>query len=400
MEHTNMTTVNRRTASTKKPLDDLGFDLDDPELPDLLEEQLAAIWREILEVPSVSPVDDFFELGGTSLHSAVIVARIKKTFGCVIGLNTFFDASTVNKQAVLLRKDSRTRVPSVIAWREGGSRSPLFCLPGGAGHVLALRDLLLQLPSEQPVYGFEGKSIIADDQSGAGEGAADGDAPVQARIEKIAAAHLEDVVKIQPHGPYYLTGLCFGGLVVFEMARQLIAGGEQVAFVGLLDPPVPGLTYATLTLSALRASFGRLMKKSWPQRIEVSKKTASVLWQNVTARWQRFLLRLFAGRQVGAKLDRKALIYQAVLCYRPGPYRGILTIFLPEENSLLRNQHAEAQWRKLVGGLEVRSVPGDHGIFFREPQASTLSQRMMECIDAARQSCEQAGQSKLRLAGD
>jgi len=392
--------VNRSLANKNRTRDDLGFDLDGPELPDLLQEQLAAIWREILEVPSVSPGDDFFELGGTSLHSAVIVARIKRTFGCEIGLNTFFTASTVEKQTALLRKDSRTRVPRVIAWREGGSRPPLFFLPGASGHVLAMRDLLLQLPSEQPVYGFEGKSIAAEDQSATGEGAPDGDAPVQARIEKIAAAHLEDLVKIQPHGPYYLAGLCFGGLLVVEMARQLNAGGEEVAFIGLLDPPVPGLTYLTLRPSSLAAAFGRMVKKSWPQRIEISTRVASIFWQSTKTRWQRFLLRLFPVQQVGAKLDRTALIYQAVMCYRPGPCRGSLTVFLPEENSLMRNEHAEEQWRKLAAVLEVRSVPGNHGNFFRDPQARTLSQRIVECIDAARQKREQAGQAKARLAGD
>jgi thioesterase domain-containing protein len=40
----------------------------------------------------------------------------------------------------------------------------------------------------------------------------------------------------QPHGPYYLLGACFGSAVAYEMAHQLVDEGEEVAFLGLVDP--------------------------------------------------------------------------------------------------------------------------------------------------------------------
>ena len=45
----------------------------------------------------------------------------------------------------------------------------------------------------------------------------------------MARFYLEEVRALQPHGPYYLGGYCFGGNVAYEMARQLRAQGERVA---------------------------------------------------------------------------------------------------------------------------------------------------------------------------
>src|SRR5215469_4400666 len=119
----------------------------DSTLPrDVFEEQLVAIWREILDVPSVGVHDDFFALGGTSLESSLVVKRIHRAFGRELAVNVLFEAPTVGQMAKLLRGEPGTRTPAVIVWRERGSLPPLFCLPGAAGDLIMLRDLWLQFP--------------------------------------------------------------------------------------------------------------------------------------------------------------------------------------------------------------------------------------------------------------
>ena len=44
---------------------------------------------------------------------------------------------------------------------------------------------------------------------------------------------------IEPKGPYYLGGYCFGGTVAFEMAQQLRREGQEVALLVLLVPSTP-----------------------------------------------------------------------------------------------------------------------------------------------------------------
>ena len=57
----------------------------------------------------------------------------------------------------------------------------------------------------------------------------------QTRISEMAAHHIDKIRSIQPHGPYLLGGMCAGGVIAYEIARQLQCHGETVAMVALLD---------------------------------------------------------------------------------------------------------------------------------------------------------------------
>ena len=55
-------------------------------------------------------------------------------------------------------------------------------------------------------------------------------------VETIAAHYLEEMRTVQPKGPYFLGGYCFGGLIAFEIAHQLKRGGDDVALLAVLEP--------------------------------------------------------------------------------------------------------------------------------------------------------------------
>ncbi|RYZ40222.1 MAG: amino acid adenylation domain-containing protein, partial [Myxococcaceae bacterium] len=57
---------------------------------------LAAIWAELLRVPSVGRNDNFFELGGHSLLAMQVVARLRTHFGVELPLRAFFERATVS----------------------------------------------------------------------------------------------------------------------------------------------------------------------------------------------------------------------------------------------------------------------------------------------------------------
>ena len=54
-------------------------------------------------------------------------------------------------------------------------------------------------------------------------------------VRQLAQSYVRMTKEIQRHGPYYLAGQSFGGLVAFEMANILTEQGEEVAFVGMID---------------------------------------------------------------------------------------------------------------------------------------------------------------------
>src|SRR5205085_5494976 len=58
-------------------------------------------------------------------------------------------------------------------------------------------------------------------------------------IEEMAKHYLGEMRAVQPSGPYFLGGFCFGAVVSFEIAQQLHASGERVALLAALDASGP-----------------------------------------------------------------------------------------------------------------------------------------------------------------
>jgi hypothetical protein len=105
----------------------------------------------------------------------------------------------------------------------GGSKRPFFFLHGNwKGTPYFCFSLARKLGLDQPFYALEAYQF-------------DG-LPVPPTVETMAAAHIKSMRAVQREGPYLLGGWCNGGLVAYEMARQLHAAGQMVDFLVLIDP--------------------------------------------------------------------------------------------------------------------------------------------------------------------
>jgi acyl transferase domain-containing protein/thioesterase domain-containing protein len=213
---------------------------------DDVEHRLAALWQEVLGVRSVGIHDDFFELGGHSLIGARLFSRIKAMFGVDLGLSVLFEAPTVARLAARVRTElgqndglasgddsgdhvrTRPDQPSLVPIQTGGTKRPIFCIHGMYGNVLNFRELATHLGPDQPFYGLQAQGL-------------DGTEPPFGRIEEMAAHYLREIRGVQPAGPYFLCGYSAGGLIAFEMARQLLARGEQVSRLVMLDTFCPSM---------------------------------------------------------------------------------------------------------------------------------------------------------------
>ncbi len=193
-----------------------------PRAPDEL--ALARIWSRVLGFDEVGVRDDFFELGGDSLLAAAMLEEVRRAFGRVLTLGALAGAPTIEGLAALLREGAApSRWRSLVPIRPQGSRTPLFCVHGGLAGVGSFPLLARQLHPDQPFYGLQWDGLT-------GDGGA-------RTVREMARRYLAEVRDVQPAGPYLLAGHCIGGLVAWEMARQLRAVGEAVAHLFLLDSP-------------------------------------------------------------------------------------------------------------------------------------------------------------------
>jgi amino acid adenylation domain-containing protein len=193
----------------------------------MLHHQLITIWEELLDVRPIGISDNFFYLGGHSLLAARLVKRIEHVFGKRIALSTLFSGPTIEQLAEALQQqgksDART---SILPVQAGGSRQPFFFLhgdwTGGAFYCFAVARAL---GPDQPFYVLEPYKF--------------GGLQSLPSLETVVAAHIEVLRAIQPEGPYLLGGFCNGGLLVYEMARQLQEAGERIDFLALITPSAP-----------------------------------------------------------------------------------------------------------------------------------------------------------------
>src|ERR1043166_6005583 len=193
-----------------------------------IEKELIAIWEKVLHVRPVSIFDNFFDLGGHSLLAVRLFAEIERVFGVAIPLATLFQAPNIEQLARILLGTAACPVGSCLTdIRPQGSRPPIFWLHtlggGGGGGLFTYQKLAELLGPDQPSYGLLAPAVPHES------------------IEEMASHYIKEMQSRQPSGPYYLAGYCFGGVVAYEMARQLEKSGEQVALLGLIDSLPPNV---------------------------------------------------------------------------------------------------------------------------------------------------------------
>lgn len=192
----------------------------------ILHRQLLDIWEKILKVPSLTIEDNFFECGGTSFLALRMMIEAGKLHGKPLPLSLLLTGATVahlTRYILEAQRDDSANRP-LIPLRTGGARLPLFFLHGDwAGGGFYCRQLADAFAADQPFYALPPYRRTE---------------PKIFTVAEMAAWHLAAIREHTPRGPYFLGGYCIGATVAVEMARQLIAQGETVGHVFLVDPPV------------------------------------------------------------------------------------------------------------------------------------------------------------------
>jgi natural product biosynthesis luciferase-like monooxygenase protein/amino acid adenylation domain-containing protein/non-ribosomal peptide synthase protein (TIGR01720 family) len=338
------------------------------------EEVLAGIWAETLGLERVGVEASFFALGGHSLLAMQAVSRVRRALGVELPLRTLFDEPTVAALArrvdALRLAGAASELPLLVPVRARGERRPLFLVHPVGGGVMAYAALAARLHPEQPVFALRSR------------GTEPGEEP-RGTVEEMARDYLAAVRGEQPAGPYRLGGWSMGGVVAFEMARQLEAAGEEVEALVLIDSRLPRLAAP----GRAGARDGLLLVQAFAQDLGIpaDRLPAPDADAGEAAYLGRVLRSARAAGLLPGDLDpaRMQQLYgvfrfnlRAMHGYRPGSYGGRVTLLRVGERGLAERLLGKraAGWRRVARGeLEVRTVPGTHHTMLREPQVETLA---------------------------
>jgi thioesterase domain-containing protein/acyl carrier protein len=326
---------------------------------DELEARLARIWEDTLGTRPVGVRDNFFALGGDSLLALQLQNRIEDATGRRFPPAALLHAPTVGQLAAILRQEGGASPwTSLVPINPRGTGIPLFCVHGAAGTVFLYRHLARHLGSEQPVYGLQAVGL-------------DVNRPCDTRIEDMAARYIAEIRSVQPRGPYALAGICFGGLVAFEMAQQLHCQGHAVPLLAMFDAParIP-------LLARVRGSLAHFMNSTLRERLAfLREKIRTRLTEEA---WMVGLQagRLFPGERTHTPRDVRKANVRASRDYVLRPYPGRVTVFRATETTPGYEDPRLGWGRFARGGVDVYEVPGNHSSLVEEPHVQALASKV------------------------
>ncbi|MEE9385053.1 MAG: beta-ketoacyl synthase N-terminal-like domain-containing protein [Nannocystaceae bacterium] len=371
---------------------------------DDVEKALVAIWREILGIEAVGVEDSFFDLGGHSLIAVRLFARVKKLFDVEYPISVLFEAPTIARCAALIReatgitgeeasaesgpakgggspsKAEGAKFRYLVPMHEGrrDQEAPFFMVAGMFGNVLNLRHLANHVGVDRPFYGIQARGLH-------GEEAPHEDFPAMARD------YIDEMRRVQPHGPYYLGGFSGGGMAVYEMAHQLIAADEQIGVLVLLDTPLHH--EASLTVGDKYKIHSQ----------ELRRQGLGYLSTKIRSRYERRLSQWQGGEEESVENlppaafrseTIRAAFDRACHAYDVPDYPGVVTLFRPRlderydlgDGRKLNHDreyvYSDNGWGRHVQRVDVCEVPGDHDGMVLEPNVRVIASELRGRIQA------------------
>ncbi len=331
------------------------------------ERKLASIWSAALGVPVPSVDSDFFELGGHSLAATRVIARIGEAFGVKLPQDALLGAPTLRQQCDLVRKRCSAGNGVLVIQSEGSSPAFFMVRP-----LTVFRPLFARLGTERPIVGLP---LPAAEQLGG-----------RAGWREIARSLISAMRGYQPAGPYYIGGWCADGVIAFEMAQQLAAEGETVAFLGLFDTPCPAIFRSHSRRRGWRVAWSTLLWQArfqWASLRQLGRKEVPAYVYGRTMALSRHLAdglrtrlgirrrdsRVWLGDHVPSGMRLRVSTYEC------RPYSGPLTLFCAEGARSAGFADSPAYgWQPFATqGVSVHSVPGDHITMFLEPNVERLT---------------------------
>jgi amino acid adenylation domain-containing protein len=326
---------------------------------DPIEIAVARIWRELLGLRLTAPGDDFFDLGGDSLRAITMTFELEKALGRELPMNLINRAPTFAAFCATLRENVPAPYTPLVVLKPGHG-TPLFFIHGVGGCVMELFSVCRKMTWPGPVIGIQARGL-------------DGCGPPHKSVEAMADEYLAAVRQQQPKGPYFLCGYSFGGLVAFELARRLSNSADKVAFVGLVATLPPGhhllrlWTWTSYSYRWLAQAVAGL--KARPLRAWLARATTGL--DRSRARTTSSALRAVALSALSASA-----------AYRPGAYRGVLTIFEPDARDLGVPSSA-LLWGRYASALRSEKIKGRHDDMLVGANAQTVADALTRCLESA-----------------
>jgi amino acid adenylation domain-containing protein len=401
------------------------------------ERALTEIWQRLLQRDRVSTHDDFFDVGGHSLLMLKLMSEIKQHLGVDLPLSSILEHTTIETSAVAIdallgvrdaggagpvmsaadaseTSGAAASTSGVSPWLtqlKAGGPQCLFFVYDGDGDVLPYVNLARRMPPEFAVYGISPFGLPGIPLG-------------HLTISEMARHCVESIQRRQPHGPYLLGGLCAGGVIAFDAARQLEQSGNTVELVILLDairPTTPvrpflltkqrwqrfsALFVHPRELHAQNTAPGNAPARHWKTTLTQAKaklenvvryeaaRTIKSVWVSARQQLLRYLLSrgLAWPHWIPSLSVREIYNFRARSSFDSGAVRARVALVKAEQGTDVDDAGSELVedpflgWRaNALGPLTVIDAVGGHVGMLQEPAVDLLARDIVRLLASTKQ---------------
>lgn len=331
------------------------------------------IWEEELVLNGIDEEDDFFQLGGHSLIAVKVMSKIGKETGVKVPISILFENSTIKALTKVIDSNKNLN-PSkiVVPIKHSGSKLPIFLVHAGGLNILLYKSLSEFLDEEQPLYGLQGLGL-------------NGDLTHITSIETIAARYLAEIVENDPNGPYTIMGYSFGGIIAYEIVRQLLEQGKKVKMLGILDTYADTSLHHVNTISKYNKKILRQFKKLGFFTKMFFKTPREILKYQLLL-FNRKFNKNFRDPEEDQIHDYNEEVIkaydEAYYKYKMQPINIYIDLFKVQKRIYYLDEPVYLGWKKFaLKGIKIHSIPGDHKTFLSSPNNKILANTIQHVVD-------------------
>lgn len=312
------------------------------------ERRVAALWAALLGFPVTNVNSDFFDVGGNSLLGARLIFTARREFGVALSLATFLDSGrTVAELAALIDTE-------IVADTEHvASKPPLHLVFADLASALSVRYFTAQWGEEQAVH-----ALIPEQHGGRFDPAIS--------IEQRAGRALSEIRARQPDGPLALAGYSIGGPLAYEIARQAVAAGQRVDWLGIIDGMAPTMSQVMQDQLTLRWRLRRIRRLPARER-----------WSKYREVARRFLRS--GGLWPHDDFDYRGAT-EIACSYRLPGHHVPTHLFVSEGTAAIAETNLLGWDEYHTGTLTAHHIGGDHVTILEMPLVMRLARMVLESL--------------------
>jgi len=321
--------------------------------------------------------DNFIDLGIDSLVALTIIVGIEEHFHKRLPLTVLVHYPTVKLLAQFIDSASASPYNSLINLKTGGDKVPLYLVHGIGLNLFNFNSIIDHMDADQPVFGLRAAGLDGNE------------APLES-IETIAAYYNQEILNHDPIGPYAIAGYSMGGIIAYEMAKQLKEAGKKVEMLAMIDTNVQESFQAPINniLRKVERQVDKLIFRVGSfYRHPVS--NVDYLSQTFGQQFKAFLTRSgirnkYAASELPEYMQNVVEKLEAACArYVIQPYNLKIDLIKAEQRFYYIDDPKYLGWGNYaLDGITTYDVPGDHEDMFNSPNdmilAETLQNRLNE----------------------